>query len=139
MRTRETAEAILKDHVAEITALPFLTEIDYGVDEGKAESEVVARLGSETFALWDREAIPPEGWRDDPAALRQSWADFFEAHMDYGKDILVVTSNGVARFVLDVVSGVSKETPRKLRTAAFGLIELEDSEAKLVSWDERAP
>ena len=138
LRTRETAQAILKAHEAALTTLPFLTEIDYGVDEGKAEREVIARLGREAIALWDSTAVPPQGWQVDPDALRGAWAEFFKAHESYEDDILLVTSNGIARFVLDVVSGVSKDTPRKLRTAAFGVISLEAGEAKLLSWDARS-
>jgi len=137
-RTRQTAEAILKAHNAEPTVLPFLTEIDYGQDEGKAESEVVARLGVEAIKLWDEAAIVPQGWQVDPDELRKSWADFFEAHKDFGGDILVVTSNGTARFILDVIAGAEKETPRKLRTASYGLVVVEDGQATLKSWDRRA-
>lgn len=138
LRTRETAEAILQAHDAPLIPLPFLTEIDYGIDEGKSESAVAARLGSEAINLWNSEAIPPQGWQVDPAALRQSWSNFFKAHSDNNEDILVVTSNGVARFVLDVVSGVNMDTPRKLRTAAFGVVTFEAGKAILKSWDERS-
>lgn len=137
-RTRQTADTILKAHNAELTVLPFLTEIDYGEDEGKAESEVVARLGAKAIKLWDEAAIVPQGWLVDPDVLRSSWADFFEAHKGKGEDILVVTSNGTARFVLDVITGAEKDTPLKLGTAAYGLVTLDSGQATLKSWDRRA-
>ncbi|TNE31788.1 MAG: phosphoglycerate mutase, partial [Alphaproteobacteria bacterium] len=51
-------------------------EIDYGIDEGKPEDEVVARLGIDALQSWDQDAIVPEGWHVDPQALIQNWLDF---------------------------------------------------------------
>ena len=118
--------------------LEFLTEIDYGIDENKAEKDVVARLGQDAITLWDEKAIPPKGWKVDPIGLIQSWKTFFKQHEASKNDILVMTSNGIARFALDAVDEIATDAPRKLRTAAYGVVEIENGHSKLTAWDLRA-
>ena len=136
IRTQQTATAIIEASTS-LEVLPFLTEIDYGVDENKSESDVIARLGQDVIDLWDLEAIPPQSWHIDVEGVIKSWRLFFDIHRNSGEDILVVTSNGIARFVLDVFKQVPIDTPRKLRTAAFGLVELGANKTELVYWDKR--
>jgi len=137
IRTRQTAVAIISPETS-LKVLDFLTEIDYGEDENKPESEVVARLGQDLLDLWDLEGIPPRGWKVDVEGIIKAWAAFFDDHRNMEEDILVVTSNGIARFVLDAIEGAAPYTPRKLRTAAFGLVELGPTKTKLSYWDRRA-
>ena len=110
IRTRQTAIAIIKPATS-LQVLDFLTEIDYGEDENKPEAEVVARIGQDLLDLWDLEAIPPKGWTVDVEALIKAWVSFFEERRHDGGDILVVTSNGIARFVLDAIEGVDPTPP----------------------------
>jgi len=98
-RTKLTGDIILNKggHSAKgLTSLPFLREIDYGIDENKSEEDVVKRLGLDAIKLWDEKAIPPEGWEVDPT-----------------------------------------DAPRKLRTAAFGQVDLTDDKITVVNWDKR--
>lgn len=140
LRTYQTADFILTSghNVKSLDILSFLTEIDYGADENKPEEEVVARLGCGAIELWDEKAIPPKGWDVNPEALIQSWKAFFSKYENHECDILVVTSNGIARFALDAVNEVTTDAPRKLRTAAYGVIEIQNSHSKLTAWDIRA-
>lgn len=140
LRTYQTADFILSsEHDSkELKVLKFLTEIDYGIDENKPEKDVVERLGRGAIVLWDEQAIPPEGWKVDPSAIIQSWKSFFDEHADDKGDILVLTSNGIARFALDAVDEITTDAPRKLRTAAYGVIEIENGRSKLTAWDLRA-
>ena len=135
-RTQQTAMAIISPETP-LETLEFLTEIDYGIDENKPEAEVVARLGQDMIDLWDLEAIVPDGWIVNPEELIYAWAKFFDEHMGQVQDILVVTSNGVARFVLDVITNPNLDIPRKLRTAAYSLIELGPNKIELKFWDKR--
>lgn len=137
IRTRQTAVAIIKPETS-LETLEFLTEIDYGVDENKAETEVVARLGQDMIDLWDLDAIVPDGWHVDPEAIIHAWEVFFDAQRGKDEDILLVTSNGIARFVLDVISNPNADLPRKLRTAAYGEIDLSTDKIDLKFWDKRA-
>ena len=139
LRTYQTADFILSSGhaVKSLTILEFLTEIDYGEDENKPEADVVARLGCNAIKLWDEKAIPPEGWEVNPKALIQSWRNFFKQYQNQNCDILVVTSNGIARFALDAVDEIATDAPRKLRTAAYGIVEIENGHSKLTTWNLR--
>jgi len=132
-RTRETAEAILGEQSYALA--DFLTEIDYGPDEGKAEQDVIARLGQEALDKWDREALPPDGWHVDVEGLRSAWQAFL-ATCDPHANTLVVTSNGVARFLLDVVD-CDRSVPLKLRTGSYGIVDLKRTGPVLSEWDIR--
>ncbi|MEP4051727.1 MAG: histidine phosphatase family protein [Litorimonas sp.] len=132
-RTRQTAETLLGQQNYRLAE--FLTEIDYGPDEGLPETEVIARIGSESLKRWDEKAIPPEGWKVDVYGLTTAWQAFL-ASCDPTLNTLVVTSNGVARFLLDVVA-TDMAVPLKLRTGSYGIIDLTAKGPVLVSWDIR--
>ena len=132
-RTRQTADAILRGQ--DYALAKFLTEVDYGPDEGCPETDVVARIGAQALKKWDSEAIPPQGWKVDVDGLRTAWQAFL-ASCDANSNTLVVTSNGVARFLLDVVVS-DKSVPLKLRTGAYGIVELGPVGPVLTGWDIR--
>jgi probable phosphoglycerate mutase len=130
LRTRQTAEAI----AAPVTFDDRLLEIDYGPDEGKPESEVVARLGEDAIARWDEEAVPPRDWLVDPDTIRADW----RALLDESRgETLIVTSNGIARFLLDVADHDGAE--RKLKTGAYGVVEEADGGWRVTAWNVRPP
>lgn len=132
-RTKETIETILSGQPYQIADL--LTEIDYGPDEGRPEEEVIARLGRKALTDWDDKSIPPTGWIVNPTKIREGWLQFL-ARCPQKTDTLVVTSNGVARFLLDIVSGGAL-APKKLRTGAYGVISLDQTGPRLLKWDIR--
>jgi len=68
----------------------------------------------------------------------KAWSTFFDVHRHTDENILVVTSNGIARFVLDALENLPVNVPRKLRTAAFGLINLRTDKTELLYWDKRS-
>lgn len=113
-----------------------LREIDYGPDEGKPEEDVVARIGREALEAWETRALVPEGWQVEPAGLIAMWdALISEASGAHG-DTMVVTSNGIARFV-PCLANAGKTVPLKLRTGAYGVIGLANGEARVIDWDLR--
>lgn len=129
-RTRETAEAVA-------THIQFddrLLEIDYGPDEGKAETEVIARLGHDAIHRWDTDAVPPQGWLVDPEQIRADWTDILAESVG---TTLVVTSNGIARFALDIAQHGGAE--RKLKTGAYGMIEERADGWHVTEWNVRPP
>lgn len=142
-RTRQTAHAILRSHKPPppLLILPFLTEIDYGVDENKSEADVIARIGQAALDAWDTDATPPEGWHVDPRMLIQNWKDMIAraASLPAETNILIVTSNGIARFLLDAVDGILPgSSTRKLKTGAYAQIAvIQDGPSSLVSWNVR--
>lgn len=138
-RTRETGKLILHSghSIQTLISLPFLTEIDYGMDENKSEEDVVLRVGKTAIKLWDEQAIPPQGWNVEPETIIQSWRQFFDRIRSLDGDTLVVSSNGITRFALDAVDEIDTEAPRKLRTAAFGIVDITSDKVTVVDWDKR--
>lgn len=139
-RTRETARAILRrrtDSPALLVA-PFLTEIDYGPDENQPEEAVAARLGA-ALEAWDRDGVPPPGWQVDPGLIRRSWLALLDraARLPADANALVVTSNGIARFLPDVVDKAPEGIDRKLKTGAWGEVVVSDLGTELVGWNLR--
>ena len=128
-RTQETARIAVKESGVSnpVFTLDMFDEIDYGPDENKVEADVIARVGLDAIAAWDAEAIVPEGWVVDPAAIIKNWQDFGEqirAHDD-NETVLVVTSNGVARFAPYLTGdfdGFRGRYDIKLATGAIGVM-----------------
>lgn len=136
-RTRETAAAILaaQANPPELLTDLFLREIDYGPDENRPEEDVIARIGKPALEAWERDFIPPPGWRVDPAAIIGNWQETFAELRDQPGDHLIVTSNGIARFALSAAGATGLEG--KLATAAWGVIALEGEEARVTEWNVR--
>ncbi|BBD96558.1 histidine phosphatase family protein [Sphingobium amiense] len=134
LRARQTAQAIADatGHGPDGTK-DWLSEIDHGPDEGRPENEVVARIGAQAIADWDEYGVAPPGWIVDTDARIVGWRAFF-AEGGGGVDLLV-TSNGAARFAL-IAAGIPAAT-LKLRTGAFGELEVTDGAVRLVRWDVR--
>jgi probable phosphoglycerate mutase len=138
-RTRETAAAILSAQAAppELTTEVFLREIDYGPDENRPEDVVIARIGKAALEAWERDSVPPPGWRVDPAALAGNWQELFSDLAKEEGAHLIVTSNGIARFALEAAG--EKRPDAKLGTGAYGIVELVRGHASVPAWNVRPP
>ncbi len=99
VQTAEQAQRSMQTNLPTET-LSIFNEIDYGPDENQPEEQVIARVGVEALRAWENIARVPAGWKVDPLELINHWQDFSDRLLrDYaGKTILVVTSNGIARF-----------------------------------------
>ena len=75
-------------------------EVDYDVDEGKTDEAIISRIGKESLLAWESENMVPAGWRIDCRKIVQNWRDFARkiCKMYPGQTVLVVTSNGIARY-----------------------------------------
>ena len=114
----------------------FLKEIDHGPDENASEAEVIARIGEDALAAWDRDASAPDGWIIDQENRIAAWQDFLTRRED--GTFLLVTSNGAARFALLAMGLGVASTPLRLRTGALGeIVESEDGSLTIVQWDIR--
>ena len=116
-------------------------EIDHGPDENQTEDEVIERLGQEALTLWDRDLISPQGWEVGAEWRLAAWRQFAE---DAVRDtpngtILLVTSNGAARFALAALGLRTGENDAtvKLRTGSYGLIRSVADGFHLAGWDIR--
>ncbi len=101
-RTIETAEIALQQMNTNLTIQQsaLFDEVDYGPDEGKPESEVIARIGTKALQQWEQDNIVPDGWHIEPQAISSGWLEFGkQLQQQYVEGlILIVTSNGIARF-----------------------------------------
>ncbi|MET0371107.1 MAG: histidine phosphatase family protein [Sphingobium sp.] len=134
-RARETAALIGAATGSKPEGHPaWLDEIDHGPDEGQPEEAVLARVGAEALADWDRNAIAPPDWIVDAPVRIAGWRAFF-AESAGGVDLLV-TSNGAARFAL-IAAGLPAAS-LKLRTGAYGELAVEGKgSVRLLRWDVR--
>ncbi len=135
-RTRQTAAAILSHlpHAPQPQSCDWLREIDHGPDEDQSEDAVLARIGAEALSAWDESAVPPPGWTVDAEARIAGWRALFEGPDDR---VLLVTSNGAARFAL-VAAGLATASGMKLPTGAYGVIGRDAGGAPvLAEWGRR--
>jgi broad specificity phosphatase PhoE len=141
-RTRETAATILGARAdgPDLNVLPFLKEIDYGPDENVAEDKVVARIGEDAMRAWEEDSRVPDGWTVDKAAIHAGWKSLLAEASRLPKEetILVVTSNGIARFLPDVVDAVPVGLQPKLKTGAWGVVAC-NAGTRILAWNERPP
>lgn len=141
-RTIETAQiAIAESGVSNpIFPLEIFNEIDYGPDENKPEAEVVARIGQKALEDWDAHGIVPDGWVVDPQEIIERWAAFASqiCAFDDNETVLVVTSNGIARFAPYLTGdfeGFCAEHSIKLSTGSLGVLKHENGAWWCESWN----
>jgi len=142
LRTKQTAEqAFAAAGIAKtININPLFNEIDYGIDENRPEAEVVARVGADALKAWDDDAVVPDGWKVDVEAIIRGWKNFgVGAARDYaGRKILVVTSNGIARFAPHLTGdfeGFRREHKLKISTGALCVFAYEANTWKVEGWN----
>jgi len=119
---------------------PLFNEIDYGVDENKPEAEVVDRVGAEALKAWDENAIVPKGWQVDVPKIIQGWLDFGASCVQNhgGKKILVITSNGIARFAPHLTGAFEafrRDHKLKISTGALAILTHENGVWKIEGWN----
>ncbi len=119
-----------------------LREIDYGPDEDLREEEVVNRIGADAIAKWDQDAIVPEGWNVDPDELQKHWQDIANdiTQNNENEIVLVVTSNGVARFAPYLTgnfAGFKSKFSLKLATGAVGILNFDGKDWQVEDWNIR--
>lgn len=122
-RTIQSAHEIMVAANLPLTPQPndIFNEIDYGPDENRTEDEVIARLGATAIKNWEDHATLPPGWSPDANTIIQNWQNF-AANLSHDT-VLVVTSNGIARFALNLATDIPPGCGLKLATGAYGILE----------------
>lgn len=141
-RTIQTAQiAIAETGIRNpVFPLDIFNEIDYGPDENKTEAEVIARIGKQAIEDWDERAAVPPGWLANPQTIIRQWQDFADqvrAHDD-GETVLVVTSNGIARFAPYITGdfeGFRAAHDIKLSTGALAIFEYDGGQWICRAWN----
>lgn len=152
-RTKETAQIALTESGTKLPvyALDIFDEIDYGPDENQTEDIVLQRIGHDAIAQWDKNAIVPDGWNFDPQEAIKNWKRFAQSitktHdtvtgkvMDIQENVLVVTSNGIARFAPHITEDFDSfvaNHPIKLATGALGILEFSNNHWHIKAWNLR--
>ena len=164
-RTLETASEIASAQgvSAEPIVEKFLTELDYGADDGRPEAEVARRLGevelgddaenATTEALeasglaalkrWDAEKRLPLGWtflQERVDRLGANWRSFAARVVveHSGETVVATTSNGIARFATAILPpGAPIPEKLKLATGAFGVFVWNGESWRLDAWNVR--
>lgn len=130
LRTVETAQGALDEAGLKraIHRSDLFDEIDHGPDENMPDPEIVARIGDRAFHLWERENVMPRDWSPQPDVLRRRWFEFAK-HCEKAHDnqtVLVVTSNGIARFspmVANNAADILHGKASKMATGALSILE----------------
>ncbi len=129
-RTRQTAEAALAEAGIRraLHQSDMFDEIDHGPDENKTDPEIVARIGQMAFGQWEHENSMPRDWSPQPDVLRKRWFDFADycEKVHDGKTVLIVTSNGIARFLPLIArngADIVTDQNRKMSTGAYSVVE----------------
>ena len=165
LRTKRSAEEIASyyDNMP-VVVEKFLTELDYGMDDGQPEDDIVLRLGivesdgkitaqtsldelreagKAALKKWDSEAVLPRAWEHlAPRAvqLEKDWAEFGDrvAKEFTGKTVVAVTSNGIARFSKVLLNGDDALGGNlKLATGAYGIYVYENGAWRSEKWNVR--
>lgn len=143
-RTMDTALILAETahYLAPIQIDDRLKEIYYGPDENQLEATVENRIGKEALNLWEKEAVVPSGWNASSEVLLLQWETIGKEILEQypGRDIILVTSNGIARFACALFGGLAalkKHGGLKLRTGAYGVItHTAEDQWQLDAWDQ---
>lgn len=141
-RTQETAKIALQATGVSrhVVALDIFDEIDYGEDENQPEDKVIARIGAQAIKDWDEHAIVPQGWVTSPDEIINNWTNFAENLKYSGKIVLVLTSNGIARFaplLAGTMAEFKEKHPLKLSTGALGILRFNGQKWHIEGWNIR--
>ena len=143
-RSLDTARLALKalGRDLPITTDERFNEIDYGPDENQPESVVIARIGEQALRDWDEQGRVPPGWLADPHAIVQAWLAFGDdcRRRFRNRTVLVVTSNGIARFAPHLTGDFEAFKARngiKIATGALCFLRLQESDWIIDQWNVR--
>lgn len=140
-RTQETADIALKNYptLPSISAIKLLNEIDYGEDDGQPESEVIRRLGQQALDDWEGEGILPQGWLFNKEKQIEKINDFAKDLIEDKniKTVLLVTSNGIARFFRSLLNNENSSisTSLKLGTGCLGSLTYQNKTWSCEYWN----
>jgi probable phosphoglycerate mutase len=137
-RTIQTADIITSYQPNQILPVQdeLFNEIDHGIDEGKFEFEIKLRIGEKAIEDWDQLGIVPDGWIADEEKRKREWRNFVNKYKSRFKNILIVTSNGSARFLIKSYNLLNDFQNLKLRTGSYSVINFQNENQIIIEkWD----
>ena len=136
LRTRLTASLILAISCSNESLIESkeIIEIDHGIDEGKSDELILERIGLKAFNDWDDYCKIPVGWNPSESEIIGNWIKVIQPYLGLD-NILVVTSNGIARFALKAFGVELLNKKHKLSTGAYGQINFSKDQNELICWN----
>lgn len=135
-RTRRAADlvAVLCGFHGKIEVDERLREIDYGSWGGKSCDEIIAEFGAEAHRTWNEDHRRPEAvdWSPDENTLRENALAVMQDASRSRRFSLIITSNGVMRYMHGVLSGADHDA--KVKTGNICVVDIEAGER--LFWNE---
>lgn len=141
IRTYDTANIALAEagYKEPVFKLEIFNEVDYGPDEDKTDDVMVARIGEQALKDWEENNVVPDGWNFDPEKTIQDWQKFADHIVaDEQSCIMVVTSNGIARFAPYITGnypGFLQDFSPKISTGAICVLTHENGQWNVREWN----
>lgn len=136
LRTRRAADlvAVLCGFHGKIEIDERLREIDYGSWGGKSCDEIIAEFGTEAHRTWNEDHRRPDGvdWSPDEATLRTNALAVMRDAALSRRFALVITSNGVLRYMHGVLDGADDDA--KVKTGNICAVDIEAGQR--LFWNE---
>lgn len=118
---------------------PRLDEIDYGPWGGLTSAEIEARGDGAALAAWSETAQWPAAFAEAEDAVRARAQGFARELARSDGEVLLVSSNGVLRYLLDLVPGeLARRVAQrafKLGTGKVGRLTYDGVDWRLHGWD----
>lgn len=144
IRTRRFAEIIGAKTNQTFTVDERLCEIDYGLWENKTGDEIRASYGPEMIDAWEQKGQWPEGmnWAPSFEKLQHNIAALMaEQHkkllLPNAHDRVIITSNGILRFVYSHITGNPADKQAKVGTGCYCVLETTPSSWTIQSWNQK--
>ena len=145
VRTRRFAEMIAQAASTVFTIDERLCEIDYGLWENKSSDEVKALYGASIVEQWEKDGVWPEdmNWAPSEAKLIRNVDSLLaEQHKKLSNPKtsatrVIVTSNGILRYVYRSITGKAPDKAAKVGTGCFCRLETEGEGWTIKEWNAK--
>ena len=145
LRTHRFAERIAAAANTVFTIDERLCEIDYGLWENKKTDEVKALYGAESVEAWEKEGRWPDdmNWAPSETKLIHNVNSLLnEQHKKLtapkGNHRVIVTSNGILRFVYRAITGKAPDSAAKVGTGNFCVLTPQEGGGwSIESWNKK--
>lgn len=146
LRTKDYAKTVISklNLNLKVNITDKLIELDYGDWGGKTKEEIIDMGFEEELSAWDKSGVFPDNanWIAKEEDIKQSilaFSDFIKSRYSDRDTILLVSSNGVIRYFLNLITGLYKEYKDKellkVKTGSISIFSLEGNNWNLDNWN----
>lgn len=144
LRTRRFGEIIGAQTQNAYSIDERLREVDYGLWENQTSAAVRAEHGDALVDAWEKDGVWPVGmgWSPSLDVLKDNVAAFMaEQHKKLlradAANRVVVTSNGILRFVFSHITGKPADHEAKVGTGRFCILETTPHGWTIKAWNQK--